>query len=200
MTATDADAARPAHDALLALADEYWDGLMAAFPTTATLLGDRRFDDRIEDVSAEAEARRHDELAGLLARVDGVDAAALSPADRITRSLLRTELARDVDALAHRLTELASDQMDGVHAALLTVAPQISAPTPESAAALLERHRRIGGLLDQAVERFRAGAAAGRTPARLVVERSVNQLDAFLRTDPDDDPFVTLAGPPGWDA
>jgi uncharacterized protein (DUF885 family) len=89
--------------------------------------------------------------------------------------------------------------MAGIHADLLTGAPQMNAPTPEVAAALAERHRQIGTLLDQSVERFRAGLAAGRTPARITIERSLSQLDGYLASSVDDDPFVTLAGPEDWD-
>jgi uncharacterized protein (DUF885 family) len=201
-----------AHDELTALADEYWDGMMAAFPSSATLLGDHRFDDRIEDHSAEAEDGLRASWSDLVRRADGLAAAdggggggdGLSAEDRVTLSLLRNELATGVAGLELRLAELRSDQMDGVHAEYLTAAPELNAPTPESARALVDRHRQVGRALDQAVERFRAGLAAGRTPARLVIERSIRQLDGYLATDLSDDPYVTFDGPPvgdpGWDA
>jgi uncharacterized protein (DUF885 family) len=188
-----------AHDELLTLADEYWDGVMAAFPSFATLLGDRRFDDHIEDLSAEADQDRRAGWAGQLARLDAIDADRLDRTDRVTHSLLRGELAQNIEGVDLRLTELSCDQMDGIHAGLLTGAPQVDAPTPESAAALVERHRQVGTMLEQAVERFRAGLAAGRTPPRIVVDRSINQLDGYLASSLDDDPFVTFPGPDGWD-
>jgi uncharacterized protein (DUF885 family) len=183
---------------ILALGDEYWDGWLQAHPRAATLLGDRRFDDRIEDLSAEADNELRRASEALLARVDAVDASGLDGAGRVTQALLHSELARDIDGLSSRLTELASDQMDGVHAQLLTEISQISAPTPEAAGALVERHRQIATLLDQAVDRFRDALAAGRTPARLVIERSLNQLDGYLASSLDDDPFVVLDGPGDW--
>jgi uncharacterized protein (DUF885 family) len=191
-------AAVTAHDDLMGLADRYWDGLMAAQPTSATLVGDHRFDDRIEDLSVEAEERLASTWQGLLDEVDALGVATLDGADQVTRSLLRVELARGVESLAHRLTELACDQMDGVHAWLLTSAPELSAPTPQDAAALVERHRQVGTLLDQAGERFRAGVGAGRAPARVVIERSLHQVDGYLASDLAADPFVTFAGPEGW--
>ena len=60
-----------AHDDLLALADRYWDSVMEAQPTSATLVGDHRFDDRIEDLSVEAEERL---AAGWRALADQVEA------------------------------------------------------------------------------------------------------------------------------
>lgn len=37
------------------LAERYWDRALAAAPSEATQLGDHRFDDRIDDVSLDAE-------------------------------------------------------------------------------------------------------------------------------------------------
>jgi uncharacterized protein (DUF885 family) len=53
--------------------------------------------------------------------------------------------------------------------------------------------------LDQAIGRLKAGLEAGRTPARINIERSLNQLDKYLASPLDGDPFTTMAGPPGWD-
>ncbi|MFF0491503.1 DUF885 domain-containing protein [Nocardia sp. NPDC004068] len=188
-----------AHAELVDLAEKYWDTVLEAAPGAATLLGDRRFDDRIEDLSEAAEQRLTGVYQGLLQRVSALDAAALTDRDRITRALLIQELASAVDQLEWRPVEMACDQMDGVHAATLTLAPQTNAPAPENARALVRRFRQFDTLFAQAAERFRAGLAAGRAPARVVVERSLNQLDGYLASDPADDPFVTFPGPADWD-
>src|SRR5690606_2492246 len=57
----------------------------------------------------------------------------------------------------------------------------------------------LARMLDQAAERLRAGLAAGRTPAEINVKRSLNQLDNYLESDLDADPFVNLPGPSDWD-
>ncbi|WP_245717532.1 DUF885 domain-containing protein [Nocardia jejuensis] len=188
-----------AHEELIALADRYWDAFLEAAPSEATLLGDRRFDDRIEDLSAAADERVLGTWQGLLAEVDALDPERLSAEDRVTRSLLRTELNAAAQHLEWRPVELASDQMTGVHAGLLTMAPQLNAPEPENALALVRRYRQFGELMAQATDRFRAGLGSGRTPARITIERSLNQLDGYLASDLAEDPFTTFAGPAGWD-
>jgi uncharacterized protein (DUF885 family) len=97
-----------AHDELTGLADQYWDSMLAASPSQATVLGDHRFDDRIEDLSLEAEQRLLAQWRELLGKVTDLDVDRLSPEDRLTRSLLHTELATTVDRLAWRPLELAS--------------------------------------------------------------------------------------------
>jgi uncharacterized protein (DUF885 family) len=185
--------------ALREVADRYWEAYLECRPTEATLHGDHRYDDRIEDVSVDADARRRANWLELRAAVDAIDPAGLDPAGRVTQRLLRGELTEAVGAIDVRETELRSDQMTGVHADLLVTAPQILAPTPQSARALLERHRQIPRLLAQVIDRLRAGLAAGRTPARINVERSLNQVDKYLASPLDADPFTVFAGPPGWD-
>ncbi|WP_067710636.1 DUF885 domain-containing protein [Nocardia yamanashiensis] len=188
-----------AHDELISLADRYWDAMLESAPSEATLLGDRRFDDRIEDLSEDAEQRLLSTWRGLLAEVDALDPERLDAQDRITRSLLRTELASAASHLEWRPVEMASDQMTGVHAGMLTMAPQLNAPEPVHAEQLVQRYRQFGALMEQAVARFRAGLAAGRRPARITIERSLNQLDGYLGSDIAADPFVTFPGPVDWD-
>ena len=183
---------------LLALAERYWEAFLEARPTAATLHGDHRHDDRIEDLSAEADARQRAIWQEILAQVDAIDPAVLDRAGQVTQQLLRAELTDATKAIDVREIELRFDQNTAVHADLFVAAPQVNAPTPESARALLERHRRLPGLLDQVIDRLRAGLTAGRRPARINIERSLNQLDKYLASPLERDPFTTFAGPLEW--
>jgi uncharacterized protein (DUF885 family) len=183
---------------LRALADEYWDAKLEASPLFATFLGDHRFDDRVDDLSAETEQRLRATWVGLRERAVALDDDA-SADDEVTRDLLVHELDDAIRATDLRLAELASDQMEGIHADLLITAGQLNAPEPEHAAMALERTRRYGDMLAQAADRFREGLAAGRTPARINIERSINQVEGYLASPLEGDPFANLSGPEGWD-
>lgn len=184
--------------ALAILADEYWDLEMETNPTSATLLGDHRFDDRIEDHSEEADQAHRDALGGLRARLDGIDAGALGPVERVTARLLGSDLADRIRRIDLRLVELSSEQMDGPHIGYLISAPQLAAETPEQAEMLLARFGRIGDSLDSASDRWIAGADRGRTPARLCIDRSLRSIDGYLASPLDTDLFTRVQGPPGW--
>ena len=181
------------------LADRYWEARLEASPLFATFLGDHRFDDRVDDLSAEADARRRTIWQGFADEARAIDPDGLDATDRVTRQLLIEELAEATASIDARFLELASDQMQGIHAELLTMAGQLRAAEPEHAAMAVRRVRAMGTMLDQAADRYRAGLAAGRTPARTCIERSINQIDGYLGSPLDQDPFVQLAGPDGWD-
>ncbi len=193
------------------LADRYWEHRLETSPLFASFLGDHRYDDRADDLSDAAEAAQRERLAGFLAEAralrdragggerDGSGDGALDDVDRTSLGLLIGELEESIDAIDAQLTELQSDQMQGVHADLLTMAGQLSAPEPAHAAMAVTRISALAAMLDQAVERFRAGLVKGRTPARINIERSLNQLDGYLASPLDVDPFATIAGPADWD-
>ncbi len=187
---------------LSALADEYWEAKLEASPLFATYLGDHRYDDRVDDLSAEAEDQQRARWASLRERAVALGGAAtgLDETARSTLDLLVHELDDAMRGIDLRLAEMASDQMDGVHADLLTVAGQLNAPEPDHALMAVERTRSYGTMLAQAADRFRAALAAGRTPVRINVERSINQVEGYLASPLDDDPFANLSGPAGWDS
>ena len=184
---------------LRSLAGEYWETVLEANPTTATLIGDHRFDDRLEALSVTAQAGLRDRLGSIAERLGAIDRQRLEPDDRVTHGQLAAELGDAVAAIDHRLVELESDQMTGFHVGLLQTVPVMSAPDAESARMLVERFRQVPRVLDEIAERFLEGADAGRTPAAICVSRSVNMIEGYLASPMDDDVFVRMDGPADWD-
>jgi uncharacterized protein (DUF885 family) len=181
------------------LADDYWEAHIAEKPMYASMIGDRRFDDRLEDVSDEADARRRASYHALQIRLAGLDGDGFDITDRVTQRMLAEELRSHISLIDARYLDMAWDSLDGVVGDLLVMAPQVSATTPESARALVERYRQVPRLLGQAIDRHRHALVSGRTPPRLVVERTRNMVDKYLASPVEDDTFVTFPGPQGWD-
>src|SRR5215210_649889 len=121
------------------LAEEYWETVLEASPSTATLLGDHRYDDRLEDLSAEAEQRLRVRWQSLRDRLDEVDRGGLDVGDLVTQGLLGAELDDAIASVDQRLVELQSDQMTGFHVDLLQAVPVMAAPDEASAEALVAR-------------------------------------------------------------
>lgn len=184
---------------LRSLADRYWEARLEASPLFATFLGDHRYDDRVDDLSSDADQAQRATWGAFREEAEAIDADALDETDRVTRLLLIEELGDAIESIDARLIELASDQMQGIHAELLTMAGQLRAAEPEHATMAVTRVRAMGEMLDQAAERYRAGLAAGRTPAAACIDRSINQVAGYLRSDLELDPFANLAGPEGWE-
>jgi uncharacterized protein (DUF885 family) len=188
-----------ADESLRALAEEFWETLLEAYPSTATLLGDHRLDDRLEDLSEDAEQAQREQWVSIRERLRAIGVEDLEADDLVTRSELDSLLDDAMAAIDQRLLELRSDQMTGFHIELLQSVPVMAAPDKESADMLVERFRQVPRALEQATERFLAGADRGRTPAAINVARSLNMIEGYLSSPLDTDVFATVAAPDDWD-
>lgn len=195
--ADDRDAERSA--ALWSLCERYWKDELAAQPLWATFLGVHDHDDRIDDLSVAGDARRRASLMSDLSELEALEPALQSDEDRVTAALLRHQIDVAVRGIDLRTTELASDHMEGPHAGLLMVLPQLGYPEPDHAEAAITRYEQVPELLGQAIDRFRAGLQAGRPPAAAVIARTLNTLDAYLEGPIDQDPFLAASLPRSWD-
>lgn len=163
-----------------ALAEQYWEARLEAGPLVASFLGDHRYDDRADDVSAVSEQRLRERWRELRDRVAALPADDLGEDDAVTRELLVDELDGEIRQISLRVNELPSHQIQSAHSRLLIVAGKLTAPAPEQAAMALTRVGELARMLDQTAQRYREGLANRRTPPRIVVTRSINQVDGYL--------------------
>jgi uncharacterized protein (DUF885 family) len=164
-----------------AIAARFWEDYLRLSPTTATMYGDTRYDDRLDDPSPEGRAAARALAERVGREVAGVPEAGLDVEERITRDILGliSELAVTEDDLAfHELR--AVDQIAGPQTLLAQVAQFQPADTPERLEAWLARLRAYGPYIDAHVEILREGRASGRTAARIVAERTIDQLRRLL--------------------
>ena len=79
------------------LLDEHYAWLLRENPTYATALGVRDHDERLPDLSPEARERQVAQARTFLQRVDAISDDQLSPADRVTRAILRRGLSEQIE-------------------------------------------------------------------------------------------------------
>ncbi len=196
---TDHAPATPA-DRLAALADDYWEYVLGEIsPTTATLLGDHRFDDQIEDLSRQAEDRHIAKLDEIVAAADAIDPSSLTADEQVTRGVLIHEAQGTADEMRSRMAEFAVSPSDGVHLGYLQIVDQLPLTEAAHAEALVARLSSMGTVFEQAVHRLRQGLAKDRTPPIVAVDKVVAQIDAYLVSPVESDPFVNVTPPPGFD-
>ncbi len=66
---------------------------------------------------------------------------------------------------------------------------------PEHAEAMLTKYQGMARMIRQSTARVEEGVANGRVPIRYHVDKTVEQLDAYLALDPADDPYLALHAP-----
>jgi uncharacterized protein (DUF885 family) len=165
---------------LAALADAYWQRRLLAEPIEATLLGDRRFDDRLPDPSPGANQLEMERLRQLEVDVRAVDPGGLQPIDRVTHGALLGEIANELAVRACALAEWTVDPLEGPQVLFQNLAHLQAVTGPEEGRALVGRWEKIGGYLDTRTRNLQLAAGEGRVATREAVERVLRQLDDLL--------------------
>jgi uncharacterized protein (DUF885 family) len=181
-----------ASENLAALAARTWERTLELNPTLATVYGDERFDDRLDDPGPVGRAARRSLADETLAAATAIPAASLGEEERITRELLRVAAATEIADDETRMDLVGAVQQQG-HQALLPELVQFQrADTPERLERLLARLAAYPAVAESVIGLLDEGRACGLTAARPVAERTVEQLERLLAAPAEASPIVTL--------
>jgi uncharacterized protein (DUF885 family) len=163
-------------ETLRALADRFWEHFLEAHPTWATVIGDRRFDDRLDDPSQAGVAARLVWLDEIADGARAIPSDGLSPSERVTRQMLVDEAANLAAGLRTGIDEWTVDPLQGPIMNVLDTVDYQTISTPADGAAMVERWRGIGRYFDAIRGNLREAAADGKVAAAKPVERMLDIL------------------------
>ena len=135
-----------------ALTDDYWAFVMREYPTFASQLGIRDYDDRLGDISLAAEDRRTAAAAAYLRRLDAIPDPGLSAADRINKAILKRSLSESVEANGFGQRMMIFSNRSGWHQQLAGLADGLTFKTRVDYDNYLKRLAAYPALNDEALK------------------------------------------------
>jgi len=181
-----APATGSASDRLAKLADTYWQGRLAANPVGATSLGDRRYDDRLDDNTPAGIAKDRERLAAVLAQAKAIPGSELNEADQLTLHALTDEVEGELAQTDAHLEDWNVDPLNGPHLEFFNIESYQPIRSFAEGQAMVKRWRAMGPYLDQTVASWRHGLAAGKVaPASAVKKVIGNVKETLARPDSD---------------
>ena len=176
------------------LADRFWEAILEQNPTTATMYGDERYDDRLEDPSTVGRARARELAESTLRAALAIEADDQALEDRITLDMVRVVCELQIEQDDQRVDLLRPvDQMGGPQTLLPTIATFQPADTPERFERFIARLRAYPAYIAANIELLQEGITTGLTAPRIVTERTIAQLERLLETPADDSVVVKMA-------
>jgi uncharacterized protein (DUF885 family) len=161
---------------LAKLCDRYWQGYLQANPTTATGLGDKRYDDRLDDISPTGIAKERKRLEGVAAAARGIVPEKLSQADRLTREALIQEVEGQLAWYGCGFEQWVVDPLGGPQVQLMNLPDYTTIDTPKDAAAYVKRVRAMGPYLNEHVANLRDGLSQRKTASVDAVLKTIDEL------------------------
>lgn len=129
------------------------------------------------------------------AELAAIEPTAFATDDQLTLAMMTELTGYDIDALAARAPRYVVSPLPeaGLTAALLLFLPQASVGTDAALGTFVRAVREIPAALTDSLAELAAGRAAGQNPVAHLTERAAGQIDLYLATPPERDPYVAAA-------
>jgi uncharacterized protein (DUF885 family) len=187
LSAADLDRRRVA---LRDLLHEQWEYTLRTNPEFASMLGDRRYNDQVSNVSEKAVAADLEASRRFLRRFEAISPTAFSEQEILNRDLMIRSLRDSIAAARFTNWKMPVNQQSGVHlwaAQLPSLIPFASARDYED---YVKRLGRFSSVLDETIVNMRKGMAAGLMPPQFLLGRIAEQAEGIARTPAAESPFA----------
>ena len=185
--------AEPTVTPVHAFADRAWEQFLELNPLMATVQGDDRWDDRLDDPGPEGRAAGLAMVDGWEAEIDGFGGLELSVEDQVTLGVIRFVIGRLREGHELKLWHFeAMDALEGPQIFVADLARLQVADDPESLRKLLARLAAYPSWMAAHRANLAEGIAAGRTAAPAVVERCLTQTRRMVETPAAEHPIVLV--------
>jgi uncharacterized protein (DUF885 family) len=174
------------------MAERYWERLLALEPLFATEVGEDRYDHLLPDRSLAGLGGREEVHRQAVADLREIDRTGVGREDRIVLDLIETCGTKERAAIEHRFDRFDSaDHMWGPGTMLAQIASVQRADTQERLERYILRLRALPRFLAAASETIKDAARSGQTSPKLVVDRTIAQVERLLRIAPAASPAIS---------
>src|SRR5215471_17587464 len=185
--AADLDSRRKALNALL---DEHWEYTMLHNPIYASTLGDRRYNDQIDDFSQEAIDADLEHERQFLPRLEAIDTTGFPDQEVLNKVLMMRDMRMDLEGARFKSWEMPVNQQGGVHLFLPQLVNILPFDTLKDYEDFITRLKLFPRLFDQNIVQMRKGMADGFMPPRMLLEKVATQSAAIANMAPEQSPFL----------
>lgn len=162
---------------LAAIIAAEWEFEMRDSPETASIYGDYRFNDTLDDRSIAHVLQTRKTAADFLVQLKAIDTIGLSETDQLNRALLLDRLATQVESIDLKNYEMPIDQFNGDHLWFPRIANFVPLDTTRHVDDYLSRLHQIPRAIEQIIAMSRQGRKDGLMPPKYLLEKVVTQCD-----------------------
>ena len=186
-SAADLESRRKALNDLL---NEQWEYLLRTDPIYASILGDKRYNDKVHDLSQEAIEADLEQQRRFLARFEAIDTTGFPDQEVLNQKLMVRDLRMGLEGARFKPWEMPVNQQNGIHIDLPQLVNVLPFDTMKDYEDYITRLKLFPRLFDQTITQMRNGMVAGLMPPRMLLEKVVTQSNTIGATAPEQSPFL----------
>lgn len=184
---TDLEGRRKALNDLL---QEQWEYTMRANPLYASFLGDKRYNDQLDDFSQKHIDDDLEQSRRFLVRFEAIDTTGFPEQEVLNKQLMVRDLKMTIEGARFKPWEMPVDQQNGVQIELPALVNVLAFDNVKDYEDYVARLKQISRLFDQVEIQMRMGMAENWMPPKSVLGEVVKQSNDLATTPADQNPFA----------
>jgi len=185
--AADLEARRKTLNDLLA---EQWEYSLKTSPEFASILGDKRYNDQLSDVSLKFVLDDLEMTRKFLARFEAIDTSGFPEQEALNKALMVRDLKQQLDFAPFKEWEMPVSQMNGPHLQMPQLVALLAFTNVKDYEDYIARLRKFPKVLDNTMDHMRHGMADHLMPPRFLLEKVATQSDNIVTADVEKSPFA----------
>jgi uncharacterized protein (DUF885 family) len=183
----DLESRRKALNDLLA---DRWEYTLRTSPIFASILGDKRYNDKLDDFSQKAIDDDLEQTKKYLTRFEAIDTTGFPEQEQLNKTLMVRDLQMSLDGARFKSWEMPVSQFSGIHIDLPQLVLVLSFQNVKDYEDYIKRLGQIPRVFDETTIQMRKGMAEGLMPPRILLEKVVKQSDDLANKSAEDSPFA----------
>ncbi len=180
----------PRRKTLNDLLHEQWEYTMRTSPIYASILGDKRYNDKLDDFSQAAIDDNLERTRRFLSRFEAIDTTGFPEQETLNKQLMVRDLEMGLEGARFKPWEMPVNQQSGIHIDAPQLVSLLSFENVKDYEDYITRLKLLPILFDQTITQMRKGLAEGRMPPKILLEKVVTQANGIATTAPQESPFT----------
>ena len=176
--------------ALNTIFKDYWEDRLKNDPEFASTIGDKRYNDQIDDYSVRAVNAKLEREQALLMRLAAIDPAGLTNREKTSRELLLRLFAEGQEAADFKEWEMPVTQRSGIQIAYPNLVAQLTFTTVKDYDDWIARLHLIPKAFDQVTTNMSIGMEDHRVPPKYLLQKALEQVKGMASQKPEDSPLA----------
>lgn len=172
------------------LLSEQWEYTLRTNPVWASILGDKRWNDKLEDFSQQAIDKNLEKTKSFLDRFEAIDSTGFPSQEALNKKLMVRDLRMELEGARFKTWEMPVSQFGGIQIDLPDLVDVLSFESVKDYEDYIARLKATPVLFDQTEIQMRKGMADGLMNPRFLLEKVSEQSNRIAIQEPEKSPFA----------
>jgi uncharacterized protein (DUF885 family) len=176
--------------ALNGLVAEQWEYKLRTSPIYASILGDKRWNDKLDDFSQQGIEKDLREAQRFLARFEAIDTTGFPEQEALNKTLMVRDLRLQVEEAQFKPWEMPVSQFGGIHIDMPWLVSVLSFQNKKDYNDYISRLLQLRRAMDETTIQMRKGMADRLMPPCFLLQKVIGQANGIATQAPERSPFA----------